>query len=540
MATNKEQDAVAGDELELVAEESPLLGSKKRKDSLASNKLPDGSEGYSLWVGICFIINYSVGAGILGLPSEFWSGGWALGSICIVLLGLLSYITNMQTVEGILRAEAVTTMARSLNIEQSKILSDPQYVREQLIAHPEVASLNNIRDGYVIERNDYALGELIGIFGGKWWRLCYDISFILSMIIVLWDYNVLLGVVLARTFPIPGINGTCNEEDDSSTSCYELYAFWVCIFFVWTVCITLVDFQHQKWLQVTSTIMRLVIIAIMAITAIGLMYSGWYYDGSDYEWDTSYTNSHLSAFKWDGAAYFLAVAAFAYGNQFCIPDVLHGLNYESRQRHQHTLQSVPIMTCGVLYALCGLTIAFYFGANTLSPCTLGWKGYMGLDYATSQSAGAAFVSYIVLLLPAVDIGSAFPLLATSLSNTFEACMYFYSGGRIEQNPRNSIILKVCICVLGSGLALGITDFELVLALSGAFKLLATYIGPVILEWKSKQFMNDICSDLPEGEDASATVVTKGWISHKGWWWAITIISIFAFFAVFVYTIEEYS
>ena len=59
--------------------------------------------------------------------------------------------------------------------------------------------------------------------------------------------------------------------------------------------------------------MRLVIIAIMAITAIGLMYSGWYYDGEDYEWDESYTNSHLDAFKWSGAAYFLAVAAFAYG-----------------------------------------------------------------------------------------------------------------------------------------------------------------------------------------------------------------------------------
>lgn len=316
-------------------------------------------------------------------------------------------------------------------------------------------------------------------------------------------------------------------------------------------------------LQVTTTIMRLVIVALMAITAIGLMYSGWYYDGEDYEWDESYTNDHLEAFKWSGAAYFLAVAAFAYGmlihvistlnltdfvcisdvgNQFCIPDVLAGLNYESRQSQQHTLQAVPVVTCGVLYGLCGLTIAFYFGANTLSPCTLSWKGYMGLDYATSQSGGAAFISYIVLLLPAVDIGSAFPLMATSLSNTFEACMYYYSSGRIVAHSRNSIIIKVVICVLGSGLALGITNFELVLALSGAFKLLATYIGPVILEWKSKQFMKDICSDvdLPEGEDASATVVTKKWVSHQVWWWLITIVSIFAFFAVFVYTIEEYT
>ena len=67
-------------ELAQDTEESPLLGpTKEDKDPLDHGKLPDGSEGYSLFVGICFIINYSVGAGILGLPQEFYSGGWALG-----------------------------------------------------------------------------------------------------------------------------------------------------------------------------------------------------------------------------------------------------------------------------------------------------------------------------------------------------------------------------------------------------------------------------------------------------------------------------
>ena len=56
-----------------------------------------------------------------------------VGLICIILLGLLSYITNMQTVEGIIRAEAVTTMATAIGIEKSRILSDPHYVKERLI-----------------------------------------------------------------------------------------------------------------------------------------------------------------------------------------------------------------------------------------------------------------------------------------------------------------------------------------------------------------------------------------------------------------------
>merc|ERR1719471_462850 len=99
-------------------------------------------------------------------------------------------------------------MATRVGIDQTTILEDPEYLKEQLIAHPEVTSLSNIRGHYRIKNNDYTLGELIGIFGGKKWRLCYDLSFCLSLAIVLWDYNVLLGVVLTRTFPIPPISET--------------------------------------------------------------------------------------------------------------------------------------------------------------------------------------------------------------------------------------------------------------------------------------------------------------------------------------------
>lgn len=69
-------------------------------------------------------------------------------------------------------------------------------------------------------------------------------------------------------------------------------------------------------LQVTTTVLRMIVVAMMVICSIGLLYSGWYYDGDDYVWEAdvgvaSYDTTNL--WNWGDIAYFMAVAAFAYG-----------------------------------------------------------------------------------------------------------------------------------------------------------------------------------------------------------------------------------
>ena len=104
---------------------------------------------------------------------------------------------------------------------------------------------------------------------------------------------------------------------------------------------------------------------------------------------------------------------------------------------------------------------------------------MGWAYVSSQPVGAAVVAWFVILLPAIDIGSAFPLIATSLANTFEALIY--TNENVAYDPRYIVVIKVLLCTCVSALALAEYDFELILALSGAFKLLATYAGMCLAE-----------------------------------------------------------
>eukprot|EP01084_Bolivina_argentea_P101323 181681_1 len=541
-------------------EELPLLSRKlSHTSSNTTNNdityLDDNQHGYSIYVSICFALNYSIGAGILGLPFEFYNTGYILSSLMIIFIGLLSYITNMYVVDAIIRAEAITTLIQqhdSCIIPKYEIISNGQYVKERL---KNKITSEAIQSNYQIIRNEYQLSELIGIFCGKWCRLGYDISFGVSTLIGLWSYNVLFGVSLARNISIPLISSACNmEQDNQSTDCRALYSIYVLIFWSWTLVITLIDFRHQQWLQVSATIARVIIIFLMVFTSIGLMYSVYYYNGNNYIIFPEYTfTNDISAWNWSGLVYIIAVSSFAFGSQFCVMDVIQPLSYENKQNKQHFIWCSSIIICVIVYIFCGVVISLYYGNNTQSPCTLAWEGFMGFSATDIQPIWAIIVAWFIVLLPAIDIGSAFPLIATTLSNTFEAILLnilvknkqhqkdinditnFYESC---YHQRYVVIIKITLCTLVSGLALIEWNFELILAISGAFKLLATYVAPCYLEYKSKQFMNEICIDN-ENINVGNTVNTKKWMSNVWWFCIITGIALIAFVAVFVYTILEF-
>lgn len=93
------------------------------------------------------------------------------------------------------------------------------------MAHPELCTADRIRSEYDMIRNEYPLSELIGIFAGKWWRLTYDVFYGVDMLVALWDYNVLIGLVLARSIGISSISTTCDMDTDSGDSgCRSLYS----------------------------------------------------------------------------------------------------------------------------------------------------------------------------------------------------------------------------------------------------------------------------------------------------------------------------
>ena len=112
-----------------------------------------------------------------------------------------------------------------------------------------------------------------GMFCGKWWKLLYDVSYVLATLIALWSYSALFGISLARNVGIPGIAAACDmnaDGDDPDTGCRGLYSFYVALFWVWTCFVSLMDFSEQQGIQIAATVARVLIISLMMLTSIGM------------------------------------------------------------------------------------------------------------------------------------------------------------------------------------------------------------------------------------------------------------------------------
>lgn len=111
------------------------------------------------------------------------------------------------------------------------------------------------------------------MFAGKWWKLLYDVSYVLATLIALWSYSALFGISLARNVGIPGIAPACDmseDGDDPNTGCRGLYSFYVAFFWLWTCVVSLMDFSEQQGIQIAATVARVVIISLMMLTSIGM------------------------------------------------------------------------------------------------------------------------------------------------------------------------------------------------------------------------------------------------------------------------------
>lgn len=541
-------DAGFTESVPLLPTESGHSGSETSTDGDKGGAPNAKKTGYSLFVAICFALNYSVGSGILGLPYEYFKSGFFLGSVLLCYLGLLTYITYCFVMDGMQRAEAITFVCKQHNMDAMdwRRLSSLDISPNALSAH------------YSFTVNEYQLSSLLGLFGGKWWKLLYDVSYGLATLIALWSYSALFGISLARNIGIPGIAVACDmaeDGDDANTGCRGLYSFYVALFWVWTCVLSLMDFSEQQGVQMAATFARVIIIGLMVLTCIGLIYSNWHYDGRTYHYlddDTSESYAEgVSPWKWSGLAYMMAVCAFAYGNQYCVTDIIEPLSMHDRHHSQHRLWAYSVGICCAVYVCCGISISLYFGGNTESPCTLAWRGFMGFEETDTQPIWALIVSWFIVLFPAIDIGSAYPLNVVTLANTIEEAIIpkveVPESEQAQQPPSNAIftyenryniLFRLLICTSTAILALIEWNFDLILAISGAFGLLAVYGGPVVLEWKSKSAVHKIT----RGVDANVhkTPMTKTWVDHTFWLLLIGGTVVVAFIAVFIDIIEGYS
>ncbi|ETO18449.1 hypothetical protein RFI_18816, partial [Reticulomyxa filosa] len=195
---------------------------------------------------------------------------------------------------------------KSWNEIQNRSIEDSS--RSMLLNYlSPMASSESVAPKYGITSRKFELNQLVGMFAGQKWRRAYEICTCLFTVGACWGfvvyiYTTVFGSALARQIGISGLSSRCNIENDTETSCDELYLVYVGVFALVIIPLSLMDVTEQKYLQVLLMILRYVLIFLMSITSICLLYSDYIpTTGAGYE--LSPNSGHTARYGKDNKSY---------------------------------------------------------------------------------------------------------------------------------------------------------------------------------------------------------------------------------------------
>jgi len=432
------------------------------------DQLPAGHSGYGTFVAYCFNVNYILGVGVLGMPYAFAKAGYILSPIVLAVVTFMAVIGALWMPDVLARAEALVSASESEH---------------------EGGSTKHF-----ITYRKFEMNQLVSIFLGNRMKIAYEICICIYFVFSLWSYVSVFAQSFASHVPIWFINNgdSCDVYQDHSSSCNNLYLFYIAIFAIVCIPLTCMDLTEMKGLQVFLAAFRFVSIGVMVITSISAILS---YPNPELPAKENASAPYLSdakAFSFSGLPVLVPIAIFSQIFHHSVPGIAQPI---------HDKNKIPKIFSGVLcttwalYATLGLSAALYYGSSARETCTLNWADYTG--GRETRPWWAAVVSYLVVLFPPIDITSAFPLNAITLSNTMMTSLVKDPVKRQYRRYRLPFrLMSGIVPCLG---AILVHDLGTILTYSGCVGVFIAFIFPAMLEYRSKR---DYSAEFGAGQTLS--------------------------------------
>jgi hypothetical protein len=146
--------------------------------------------------------------------------------------------------------------------------------------------------------------------------------------------------------------------------------------------------------------------------------------------------------------------------------------------------STTLVVCFVFYVLIGAVVSCYFVDHIRTASNLNWStyvGYLGPSNSFQTPLWARFISSFVLLFPALDVASAYPLNAITLGN---GLMSFYYTDSTQVDSRWFPVVKTMFRLLAAippiiGAAC-VTDLGVITDYTGVTGFAIAFIFPSLL------------------------------------------------------------
>lgn len=353
------------------------------------------------------------------LPHEF---------VRVVVLGIIiipSIIGALFILEAMARAEALSlnTIARTVTRKGYNSITnhDPED------SYPQFQTTN-----WIVGTRKYEMTELCEIFLGTTGMHVFSLTLAVYLYGSLWAYGTVFANSLTANFPLGDYS-------------YYIYLVFFAFIVIPTSCLELAE---QVTLQMIYSACRVLMVVLMIGTVLVAYYrtESTYIDTSLPEEEQIAQEFGKNLWNWEGLHIILPIALFANIFHHSIPALSEPVN---DKKYLHYIYIVTLLCCYVAYTLIGVILALYFGDSILSSSNLNWMDYDGkitfqeisLNY---RILSVQIISSFIIVFPAVDVASAFPLCAITLGNNLFTS--FSPDSRLVTDRRQVIVYRLAAAI----------------------------------------------------------------------------------------------
>ncbi|KAJ0403388.1 hypothetical protein ATCC90586_005332 [Pythium insidiosum] len=451
------------------------------------------SAQYSPVVAYAFTVNYILGVGSLGIPFAFFRAGLVMSNAMIVIVTMVSYWTVMWVSETVARARQAPLL-RSILDEKTALVNSNSAAFDDF---PEVTWLCDRFLGRVGSRL-YQISLLGLMYGGL---LGYSQVFVNSF--------------LSQVTHIGGL---------TLSSVHGALLFGVIV-----VPLSCADLTEQIVVQLAMSVVRFAALMIMIVSASYAIFADPYDTGEPSTAPLTNVAPYISDYSlvdFSGFGVMFSTAVFSQLFQHSVPGLLAPLGPKNQSK-AHSIFGSTLLTTMLFYVALGSVCSLYFGPKVASSVNLNWSHFTwGIsEIAEEIPWWAKTMSTIVVIFPALDTLSVYPLISVTLGDNMAAVAPEHWVHRIGGRSFWKMVCRFAACLPPLIVSVFVSDLSLTLQFSGIAGIYVAFFAPALLH-------------LSASTEIPSPTVYSGRFSGRGYAYAVLVFGVFAFSVLVIQLVQQ--
>jgi len=380
---------------------------------------------------VVFCLNYMMGSGFLTLPRAYVDCSVWLG-VALTLVIALGATVSAECLLDVMARARYDVRRRGLPGDAGSFYRVPVGPRKVLrYGGLDDATARKTRDRVAEGRQQRfaQVSDLCTLYLGVAGNVFYLLMLVSFMFGSLWVY----AAIFATSFRAHG--GSVLFLASATTNPETAYRCYVLLFGILAVPLATLDLAEQKTTQTVLAAGRGVMLVLMTATAATALCSGGAL-GAPRPLD-GYAKRVLSA---------APIVAFSCTLHHSVPQICAPVRARGDDDDQHPdaafalnwIFRAAFLAAAAIYVAFASTIALFFGDTTASAVNLDWASYEVVSASATARALGAFVAKFIVLYPAVNVVSAYPLSAITLGDALLAAYRQYVSPSADDAARTTV------------------------------------------------------------------------------------------------------